>query len=633
MKFDPNKAKKAIRFLLIVGTITLGIVGGLLVWRAGTTQKTELEKIEALLTKYQKTRANVPPATDRDFWQKQIPKPEKIDPRDFNKNAYTTIETGTLQICYYNDPDWIPKVEEALLSILPYQWHDSRNFEQEVLDLAATSWAATLAHSAAVLEGTIKDEIINKIREEVKRKILEPYKKEYEKHLSDELAWGQDKAPWLGSTGNWSAVCTANIIYSALATLESTKEKAEYVKMGLKSIEDYLKGFEDDGYLTSGMRYWTYGFRHLVFLSERLLQVTGQKIDLYKNNKVKELALFPLAWQLSPNVQDHSIADYPVFTDNFQRVNKELPTWDILSLRYNTPWNHREGSSWGKVYNENLSQFGAWQMAKSINYKKIDVPNKEMEGLISESSGVIKSFSVDGKICLVTKGGSNGEEHNHNDVGSYILYYKEGDTWKWIAGDPGMERYGRENFRSKRYEIDIISSYGHPVPSINGSLQATGTERTGKMLNFQDNKDKTEVTYELKDAYSLQTLDSVKRTISFNKIAGIVTIQDSTIAKSPVELETAIILRGSHKTENLLSMNLGGIEWGINYTSTQPVELSYKRISGWNGQQNTRLSIKTQEKAQESSITYSIGPIVSKKEELERKRKDTQDKLEKINKL
>ena len=70
------------------------------------------------------------------------------------------------------------------------------------------------------------------------------------------------------------------------------------------------------------------------------------------------------------------------------------------------------------------------------------------------------------------KGGHNAENHNHNDVGSCIIFV---DGMPGII-DIGVETYTRKTFSYQRYEIWTMQSQYHNVPTINGKMQQPGRE-------------------------------------------------------------------------------------------------------------------------------------------------------------
>ena len=78
-----------------------------------------------------------------------------------------------------------------------------------------------------------------------------------------------------------------------------------------------------------------------------------------------------------------------------------------------------------------------------------------------------------GGLFLAAKGGHNDENHNHNDVGSFIVY-KNG---KRMLIDPGTGMYTKAHFNGEeRYTIWTHRSLYHNLPIINGGEQKCGRE-------------------------------------------------------------------------------------------------------------------------------------------------------------
>src|SRR5581483_438120 len=68
------------------------------------------------------------------------------------------------------------------------------------------------------------------------------------------------------------------------------------------------------------------------------------------------------------------------------------------------------------------------------------------------------------------KGHHNAESHNHNDVGSFMLY-ADGEP---VLIDVGVETYTVKTFSPERYDIWTMQSAYHNLPTINGVMQAHG---------------------------------------------------------------------------------------------------------------------------------------------------------------
>ena len=80
------------------------------------------------------------------------------------------------------------------------------------------------------------------------------------------------------------------------------------------------------------------------------------------------------------------------------------------------------------------------------------------------------------------KGGHNSEAHNHNDVGSGIMYY----NGKPCLIDLGREEYTAKTFSRQRYEIWTMQSLYHNVPVINGVAQMQGRKYQAEGTRFQN---------------------------------------------------------------------------------------------------------------------------------------------------
>jgi hypothetical protein len=73
-------------------------------------------------------------------------------------------------------------------------------------------------------------------------------------------------------------------------------------------------------------------------------------------------------------------------------------------------------------------------------------------------------------VCV--KGGHNAESHNHNDVGSFSLYFDGAP----VLCDVGIGTYTKQTFSDRRYEIPWVRSLTHNIPEINGQEQKHGRE-------------------------------------------------------------------------------------------------------------------------------------------------------------
>ena len=98
-------------------------------------------------------------------------------------------------------------------------------------------------------------------------------------------------------------------------------------------------------------------------------------------------------------------------------------------------------------------------------------------------------------LFLAIKGGTNDESHNHNDIGSFILY-KNGEP---VIIDAGVGTYTKQTFSPDRYKLWNMQSCYHNLPSFGGVDQKAGAQYHATVLEVSPEK-KT-VLYDLTSAY------------------------------------------------------------------------------------------------------------------------------------
>jgi len=115
-----------------------------------------------------------------------------------------------------------------------------------------------------------------------------------------------------------------------------------------------------------------------------------------------------------------------------------------------------------------------------------------------------------GNLYVAMKGGTNGESHNHNDVGSFIIYV-HGEP---LLIDPSVGEYTAKTFGKGRYDIWTMQSQYHNLPQINGVDQKNGKQYAAKVISHRDGQ----LTLDIAGAYPAEAkVKSWKRTISSRK--------------------------------------------------------------------------------------------------------------------
>jgi hypothetical protein len=140
-------------------------------------------------------------------------------------------------------------------------------------------------------------------------------------------------------------------------------------------------------------------------------------------------------------------------------------------------------------------------------------------------------------LVLAIKAGHNDENHNHNDIGSFILH-GDGET---LLADPGRGLYTRDYFNRRRYENVFANSYSHSVPRIGGALQREGREFHGEFVSVETDSTPKWVEIEFARAYGVTDLTSARRQIMVDPDGRVTLLDHFRFSASPVEIEEALV--------------------------------------------------------------------------------------------
>ncbi|HIE03500.1 MAG TPA: heparinase [Candidatus Latescibacteria bacterium] len=367
-----------------------------------------------------------------------------------------------------------------------------------------------------------------RIRYEVKRRCIVPY-------LSRHDFW------WLYNTesrtvNNWNAVCNGGVAGAAVYLEEDASRLAEVLTKALRSLEDYIETFDEDGGSSEGPGYWAYGFGYYAVLADLVETRTQGRVNLLEGEFVREVAKFPLKVVLSPGV-------FVNFSDCDRNFSPPAPLLAYLSCRLEVP--ELAALSGPTYYKGGLT----WRL-RSLFWRSDGPPSPFVPSHHDFFRGLQWMLarydpSDPDALVLAAKGGHNAEMHNQNDVGSFIVHFM-GES---LIVDPGRGRYTRDYFGPKRYEHLVNSSKGHSVPVPNGCEQRTGREAAAELLEHGANSLTDWMVLELKAAYPPEAdLASLRRTLALHREGptGWVEVTDEArFSSGPGTLESPLITFGS----------------------------------------------------------------------------------------
>lgn len=340
------------------------------------------------------------------------------------------------------------------------------------VELAGSETGALLAWTMFLL-GAGLDAISPRIRErvlrEVRRRLIGPY-------LDRDDYWWMGFAP-AAHVNNWNPWCNNNMLTVFLLLEPEGAARNDGIRKIMRSLDEYLRRYPADGCCEEGPMYWGAAGGGLYNCLEQLYAASDGEIDIYAERIVSEMGKYLY--------RVHIAGDYYVdFADGDARVDvggapygfgKRIgdPRLTALSLAAKPkPPRLLNWFSAGAVLNE---LFTAEE--KAVRLLRATREPDESGGGVREAwlpvSQVMTAREREGTsqgLYLAAKGGSNFEPHNHNDVGSFIVY---ADGCPALI-DLGTESYRAQTFSPTRYELWYLKSSYHNLPTVGGCVQQAG---------------------------------------------------------------------------------------------------------------------------------------------------------------
>jgi hypothetical protein len=334
--------------------------------------------------------------------------------------------------------------------------------------------------------------ISKRLKDEIMKKAVIPY---YER----------DDFWWQGLDGrrrvnNWNPWTNHNLLTAILILEDDPGKRLAGVDKVVRSLDVFVNGYPADGGCDEGPSYWGRAGASLFQNLDLLYRATSGKFDVYENQLVRNMGTFIYK----------AYIDYPYFI-NF--ADADATTGSRPAIIY---WYGKE------IKDPLLQNFGVFLAAKQEWGQrpprgKIDeqimqlmyldeIKNATAENALisdfwlpeTEVAGARDKEGSSEGFFFAAKGGHNAESHNHNDLGTCVLYY----NGKPCLIDIGRETYTRKTFSSQRYEIWTMQSGYHQLPKINGVDQMQGRQYQAKNTSFSADARKAVFSTDIAGAYT-----------------------------------------------------------------------------------------------------------------------------------
>ncbi len=463
------------------------------------------------------------------------------------------------------------------------------------VDLRSADFAADLAQALYLLGDRIPPELRARVMAALELRVFSPVRKSLQTHKGH---W------WLGSRSdpaknNWNAVCLAGVVGAARTILPDRNDRAIFIAAGEHYSQYFINGFTDDGYCDEGPGYWVYGFGDFVGLREVLAHATAGGIDLFDRPKTIRMALYGKRIGFPGG-------DVPPFADcrTGTSTNTGLIAYcdRVFGLAPGV-----KGAASGPGLRGLARMFTSETPAR---LKASAPPADESLRSYFDKVGVLVCRPGNpsaGRLSAAIKAGGNGS-HSHNDIGSFVISL----DGQQPVGDPGgPHAYDNETFGPKRYEKNILNSFGHPVPVVDGQLQVDATTVKPKVLETLFQPDWDRISIDMTPAYKVPALRKLTRTMTYSrKDSGKVGIKDEVKFSKPCAFELALTTRWEvvHKDSKTLEFSLDGRKLIADVTTPNGFDLTRTRVEELGAPPFTRIGLKLRKPVTEASVSMVFRP-------------------------
>ena len=467
-----------------------------------------------------------------------------------------------------------------------------------VLDLFACETGALLATARYLLRSELdaaSPSITRRILRVLQERILAPY-------LHEHFWWmGNGDEPMC----NWTPWCTQNVLLVAgMGDLDQDTLRSVIVKSA-GSLDCFLKDYGDDGCCDEGAQYYRHAGLCLALCMDALNAMSSDVFaPLFREEKIRNIALFILNMHV---VGEHYFNFGDCSPIAGRAGSREFlfgkRIGDAALMRFAAADAAEAGAeAAGAAGAAEAGAAGAGDLPDEINlYYRLQAiatsgemeafarDNPETEGappplpdVWYPSVGVFVARSA--VFSLAVKAGGNGDNHNHNDTGSFILY-KEG---KPCIIDVGVESYTAKTFSPRRYEIWTMQSAYHNLPTFGGCQQRDGASYRARDERISFDPEVSCISMELSGAYPPESgVHSYRRAITLDKrtAAGAVLVEDRCEGELPPVLSLMTPLEPVVQSDGTIAVGeLARVETGLDPSriAVEPIDISDPRLqAGW----------------------------------------------------
>ncbi len=333
------------------------------------------------------------------------------------------------------------------------------DLDRPYIDLFAAQTGMILALTAHLLGerlDRVSPLITKRIRDELESRILRPF-------MTHDEFW------WMGflrkDLCNWTPWIVSNIMVCACLSPMSHEALAALLDRACRMLDRWLDVVPADGGCDEGAGYWNMAGGALLDCLDTLEKVTGGGMTLWQEEKIRNILSFPLKAEIGGGW-------FVNFADCDARPFLSGERLQLAGERLADPALTAMGCRMRGTLADQLNDVPHFTRVLDLLFH----PAAEVSSAAQPGDTWMPDLQLRivrrGGLTLCCKGGHNGESHNHNDVGSFMLY-ADGEP---EVVDAGNMVYTARTFSDQRYTLWNVRAAYHNVPMIGETEQRDGAE-------------------------------------------------------------------------------------------------------------------------------------------------------------
>lgn len=438
-----------------------------------------------------------------------------------------------------------------------------------------------------------------RLRHELQKREIDPYLRR------SDFWWQASKATSKTMVNNWNPWCNSNALMCFMLLVNDRDSLATAVYKSMVSVDKYLNYVKTDGACEEGPSYWGHAAGKLYDYLSQLSLITGGKVSIFHQPMIKAMGEYIARSYIGDgwvvNFADASaravnnislMYRYGKAVGSQVMINMAADRNKVTPVGVPTDWlDFYESMETVRTLKELNAEKGGYKAPSFTWYPETQF-----------------CYMRNGTAFLATKGGHNGESHNHNDIGSFILYFDDTP----IMIDAGVGTYTRLTFSSQRYTIWTMQSNYHNLPMINGIAEKDGSRYQAK--DVKANGKKFSFSLDISGAYPAEAaVNRWIRSYQLKKNSLLISDQFSLReTKAPAQVNFLTWGKVDVATPGIVGIQVKDKVVQLSYdphaftASIEPIELTDKSLSNVWGNKIYRVSLNAKAMVKEGSYQYEI---------------------------